>query len=179
VEDGLSGCFVASARGCCCSTSKAPRGGGTIARLRRANCSTRILLLTARPEEAFARQALRAGALGIFLKSLGLDALIRAIRAVADGEVWADQQVTAQAIEDLAGSLGRVPAPPDPLIVREREIADGVAHGLRKKEIARRLRITEKTVKSHLHHIFRKLQVDNRFAVGLYTLKRGGETERD
>jgi DNA-binding NarL/FixJ family response regulator len=151
----------------------------TIGRLRRPNSSTRVVLLTACREEELARQALRAGASGIFLKSLGSDALIRAIRAVADGEVWADRHATAQAIEELAGSLGRVPVPADPLTGREREIAEGVAQGLRNKEIARRLRITEKTVKSHLHHIFRKLQVDNRFAVGLYTLERGGETERD
>jgi DNA-binding NarL/FixJ family response regulator len=45
-----------------------------------------------------------------------------------------------------------------------------VGRGLRNKEIARRLQIREKTVKSHLNNIFRKLHVDNRFAVGLYVL---------
>jgi DNA-binding NarL/FixJ family response regulator len=56
------------------------------------------------------------------------------------------------------------------LTSRESEIAESVGRGLRNKEIARRLQISEKTVKSHLNNIFRKLQVDNRFAVGLYVL---------
>jgi DNA-binding NarL/FixJ family response regulator len=148
---------------------------GMISRLRRAAAATRILVLAARSGGDEVRQVLHAGAAGLVCKESGSQTLLRAIRAVADGEVWADRQVTARAIEDLAATFGRVPEPERPLTKREKEIADGVARGFRNKEIARRLRITEKTVKSHLHHIFRKLQVDNRFAVGLYTLERGGE----
>jgi DNA-binding NarL/FixJ family response regulator len=151
-------------------------GEKAIARLRRAT-PTRILVLATRPADVTVRGVLRSGAAGLVGKELGSRTLIRAIRAVAAGEVWADRLVTARTLEDLAGDRVQAPAAQNPLTRREREIAEGVAGGLRNKEIARRLRITEKTVKSHLHHIFRKLQVDNRFAVGLYTLERGLEDD--
>jgi DNA-binding NarL/FixJ family response regulator len=66
---------------------------------------------------------------------------------------------------------GRAPSDGQ-LTKREWEITDAVGKGLRNKDIARGLNISEETVKGHLNNIFRKLKVDNRFAVGLYSLDR-------
>jgi two-component system, NarL family, nitrate/nitrite response regulator NarL len=144
-----------------------PNGEATIARLRRADPGTRVLVLTTRSSEDTVERVLRAGGSGIVEKQLGSAALVRAIRAVAAGEVWANRHAIAQTLEHLADS-NRVSASNGKLTKREWEIVDGVSQGFRNKEIARRLRISEKTVKSHVNSIFRKLQVDNRFAVGLY-----------
>ena len=110
-----------------------------------------------------------SGSSGLVAKQQGFAALVRAIRVVAAGELWANRRVTARAMERLAdrsggGTVG------EPFSSREVEIAEAIGRGLRNKDIARRLQISEKTVKSHLSNIFRKLQVDNRFAVGLYVL---------
>jgi DNA-binding NarL/FixJ family response regulator len=147
-----------------------PNGEAMIPRLRRAAPATRILVLATRSSDETVERVLRAGASGLVGKQLSLATLVRAIRVVAAGELWANRRVTAQAIEHLADSSGRDWGNGQNLTRRESEIAEGVGRGLRNKDIARRLHISEKTVKSHLNNIFRKLQVDNRFAVGLYTL---------
>lgn len=150
-----------------------PNGEGMIPRLRRAAPKTRILVLATRSSDETVERVLRVGAAGLVGKQLGLATLVRAIRVVAAGELWANRRVTAQAVERLANVTGRDPWDAENLTSRESEIADAVGRGLRNKDIARRLGISEKTVKSHLTNIFRKLQVDNRFAVGLYALKPG------
>src|SRR5262249_12145649 len=143
-----------------------PNGEIAIARLRRAAPRTRILVLTTRSSEETVERVLRAGGSGVVGKQLGTEMFLRAIHAVAAGEVWANRLTVAQTLEHLANP-NRI-ALDDRLTRREWEIVDGISRGLRNREIARRLKISEKTVKSHVNNIFRKLQVDNRFAVGLY-----------
>ncbi len=146
-----------------------PSAEGMIARLRRKALGTRILVLATRSGEETVERVLRAGASGLVDKQEELASLVRAIRAVATGELWANRRATAQLLEHLA-EAGKASPGNGQLSSREREIADCVGRGLRNKDIGRRLNISEKTVKSHLNNIFRKLQVDNRFAVGLYAL---------
>ena len=144
-----------------------------IPKLRRAAPSTRVLLLATHSPDETVEHALRHGASGLVGKQLGFDVLVRAIRAVASGELWANRRVTARTVEHLADTQSRE-AQAEQLTSRESEIAEAVGRGLRNKDIARRLQISEKTVKTHLNNIFRKLQVDNRFAVGLYVLRLPG-----
>jgi DNA-binding NarL/FixJ family response regulator len=146
-----------------------PNGEGMIPRLRRSSPVTRILVLATRSSDETVERVLRAGAAGLVGKQLEFATLVRAIRAVAAGELWANRRVTAQAVEHLADASSRASLNGQ-LTRRESEITEAVGRGLRNKDIARRLNISEKTVKSHLNNIFRKLQVDNRFAVGLYAL---------
>ena len=141
-----------------------------IPRLRRAAPSTRILLLATQSADETVEHVLRVGASGLVGKQLGFEVLVRAIRIVAAGELWANRRVTARTVERLAETHTR-DAFAEQLTSRESEIAEAVGRGLRNKDIARRLQISEKTVKTHLNNIFRKLQVDNRFAVGLYVLR--------
>ena len=147
-----------------------PNPESMIPRLRRASPSMRILLLATRADDETVERVLCAGASGLVAKQLSFEVLVRAIRAVAGGELWANRRVTARTVEHLA-EVQTLDSCAEPLTTRESEIAEAVGRGLRNKDIARRLQISEKTVKTHLNNIFRKLQVDNRFAVGLYVLK--------
>ena len=111
-------------------------------------------------------RALGAGASGLVGKQLKFAELVRAIESVAEGEIWGKPSNTARALRNLTeGSPGGSKAD---LTKREYEVADACSRGLRNKEIAKLLHISEKTVKGHLNNIFRKLQVDNRFALALY-----------
>lgn len=146
-----------------------PNAESAISRLRRMAPATRILVLASRSGDETIERVLRAGASGLAGKQLELSALVRAIRAVAAGETWANRRATSSVLEDLtrpAAVLHKAN-----LTKREQEIADACGRGLRNKEIAKTLSISEKTVKTHLNSIFRKLQVDSRFALGLRILE--------
>ena len=149
-----------------------PNAERVIFRLRRAAPSTRILVLATRSSQETVERVLRVGASGLVGKQLDCATLIRAIHVVAGGELWANRRATADFVDHLTGSFEQVSDVNDQLTGREWEIAQSVGQGLRNKEIAHRLSISEKTVKSHLNNIFRKLRVDNRFAAGMYVLSR-------
>jgi DNA-binding NarL/FixJ family response regulator len=142
----------------------------TIPLLRRASRGTRILVLATRSSDETVEHVIGAGASGLVGKQQSLETLVHAIQAVAAGELWANRRATAHVVEILSQPAGGIDSGQERLTAREWEIAEAVGQGLRNKEIARRLKISEKTVKSHLNNVFRKLQVDNRFAVGLYSL---------
>jgi two-component system, NarL family, response regulator LiaR len=147
-----------------------PNGESTVHRLRRAAPATRILVLASRSSDETVQRVLRAGASGLVGKQLEFTVLVRAIHAVAAGEVWANRRATSAALEGLTGSSGG--ASTSNLTKREQEIADACSRGLRNKEIAAHLNISTKTVKSHLNNIFRKLHVDNRLALALQISER-------
>ena len=151
-----------------------PNAERMIFRLRRAAPSTRILVLATRSSQETVERVLRVGASGLVGKQLDCVTLIRAIHVVAGGELWANRRATADFVEHLTDNFAHDSDPNDQLTGREWEIAEGVGRGLRNKEIAHRLSISEKTVKSHLNNIFRKLRVGNRFAAGMYVLARHG-----
>jgi two-component system nitrate/nitrite response regulator NarL len=150
-----------------------PNGEHIIARLRRAAPATRILVMAARSSAERVGRVLRAGASGLIGKNLTFDTLMRAIHAVARGEVWADRRATARVLEHLTTQL---PGVEDQLTPRELQIVQGVGRGLRNKEIASQLRISQKTVKSHLNNIFRKLRLDGRVALALLSQERGAQS---
>ena len=147
-----------------------PNGESIISRLRRAAPATRILVMAARSGTERVGRVLRAGASGLVGKHVNFETLMQAINAVARGEVWADRRTTARALERLTA---RRSGAEDQLTRRELQIADGVGRGLRNKEIASHLRISQKTVKSHLNNIFRKLRLDSRVALALLAQERG------
>ena len=138
-----------------------------IARLRRAVPGTRYLVLATRSGPETVERVLRAGAAGLVGKELDFDTVARAIRAVAEGEIWANRLVTAKALEYLSGLPTYGSQPDRHLTRREAEIASEVSLGLRNKEIAGKLRISEKTVRTHLNNIFRKLHLNSRIDLAL------------
>jgi DNA-binding NarL/FixJ family response regulator len=143
-----------------------PNGESAIARLRRRAPKTRILVLATRSGPETVESVLRAGASGLVGKESNLATVVRAIRAVAAGEIWANRRVTAIALENLADASHRRSGAGG-LTEREAEVVAWVTRGLRNKEIAHRLAIHEKTVKTHLNNIFRKLKVESRVALAL------------
>jgi DNA-binding NarL/FixJ family response regulator len=145
-----------------------------IRRIRRASRTARILVLATRSSEETLERVLHAGAAGLVGKQQPFATVVRAIHSVSSGELWANRVAAAHVVEHMTSPRagGQLD---ERLTRREWQIVDAVGAGTRNREIARTLRISEKTVKSHLNNIFRKLRVDNRFAVGLYSLERGRE----
>jgi len=120
-------------------------------------------LVAAEEDAAWAARALDAGARGLLTRHSTHEDLLRAIRAVIDGQIWAPRRVLAARIDQLSG----VKAPGEALIaqklsVRESEVVRHVATGLCNKDLAMRLAISQATVKVHLTHIFQKLGVQSR-----------------
>jgi DNA-binding NarL/FixJ family response regulator len=140
-----------------------------VSRLRRAAPKTRILVIARRSSEENVGQVLRAGASGLVGKEAEFGTLVQAIHAVAKGELWANRRTAAQALERLTDASAPFPTL-ESLTKRELEIADGVALGLRNKEIAQQLNISEATVKSHLNAIFRRLKIEGRVALAMLAL---------
>jgi DNA-binding NarL/FixJ family response regulator len=153
-----------------------PNAESVISRLRRAAPVTRILVIAGRSTDENVEQVLHAGASGLVGKHQEFGTLVKAIHAVAAGELWANRRTAAQALERLSDNLAPVPAL-ESLTKRELEIVDGVALGLRNKEIAQQLSISQATVKSHLNSIFRTLKIEGRVALAM--LGREREKRKD
>lgn len=141
-------------------------GVGAIVRLASAAPAARVLVLTTYDTDADIRRALDAGAAGYLLKDARRDELLRAIRTVAAGRVALAPSVAGRVVEHLRGNDDR-------LSDREVEVLELVAIGRTNRAIAAALGITEATVKTHLVHIYRKLDVADRTAAVTTALDRG------
>jgi DNA-binding NarL/FixJ family response regulator len=133
--------------------------------LRRNGARPRVILAGAEGDDGWALQALKSGARGILGKSATVETLLKAVRVVHQGEVWASKRVLTLTVEELA-ARGLSPqvetSIKNRLSQREQEIVRLIASGLSNREVANRLTITEATVKAHLTHIFRKLLLRGR-----------------
>ena len=134
-----------------------PGGVSTTAALRAQNEPPRVLILTTYDTEADILAAIDAGAAGYLLKDAPPEDLFRAIRGTARGDTVLAPAVTARLVR-RASSSGPV------LTEREVEILQLLARGLANKDMAKKLFVSEATVKSHLSHIYTKLGVDTRTA---------------
>jgi DNA-binding NarL/FixJ family response regulator len=135
------------------------------------------LMFSAYMDEATIFRALKAGAKGYLLKDAASCDLIKAIQAVHRGEVWVERELMARFIDEEAGGDFPEGAPTiisnGALTPREREVLRCLARGWTNKEIADALYISEKTVKSHLTSIFKKLKVPGRFRAMLHAVTLG------
>jgi DNA-binding NarL/FixJ family response regulator len=142
-------------------------GVGVIDRLRDAHPQVRALVLTTYDADADIARAIEAGATGYLLKDAPREELFRAVRAAARGEPVLAPSVAARLMR-------RIGAPPPPTPTdRELEVLRLLAQGLTNRAIARRLHVSEATVKTHLVHAFSKLGVDDRTAAVTAALERG------
>lgn len=135
-------------------------GSRFIASAREGGYAGRILMVTAGMNAAESSIALKLGASGIFLKHNPPDALVKAIRLVASGEVWVDQRV----IQLMVDAVNRSEDQEDHkrLTEREQRVIEGVFEGLTNKEIAARIGVAESAVKATLQHLFQKTGVRTR-----------------
>jgi len=132
-------------------------------RILAADPAARVLILTTFDLDEYVYEALRAGASGFVLKDDPAEQLITAIRTVAAGDALLSPAVTRRVIKQFTRL--QQPAPPrelDELTAREREIFDLIASGLSNAEIGKQLYIGETTVKTHVTHVFQKLNVRDR-----------------
>ena len=135
-------------------------------------CRTVVLTAAMRDDELAA--ALELGVAGIVLKESPPGSLIDCVRKVHRGETPVDVEALARAAD--SGRPRTLPVPGErlpALTPRETEIVRLVAQGLRNKELAQRLSITEGTVKIHLHNIYDKLGVDGRLELVLAAQHKG------
>jgi DNA-binding NarL/FixJ family response regulator len=125
-----------------------------------------VILAGADRDERWAVEALKTGARGILSKGATVESLLKAVRVVHQGEVWASKRVIALTVEELAACSVNPPVSKldfrERLSGREQEIVHLIVGGLSNLEAANRLGITEATVKAHLTRIFRKLALRGR-----------------
>jgi DNA-binding NarL/FixJ family response regulator len=132
--------------------------------------ATKVIMLTSFSENARILAALDAGAVGYLLKDAEPEDIIRALRDATAGGVPLSPKA-ARALLPSNRSSGN--AGVGALTAREREVLSLVAVGLPNKSIARRLTISEKTVKAHLTHIFTVLGVSDRTSAALWAQRNG------
>jgi DNA-binding NarL/FixJ family response regulator len=134
--------------------------------------ATRVaaVVLTGSESHADYLQVVRLGARGLVLKGDELEQLFSAIRAVAAGELWFPPDIAQQVLTAMAGEPKQQPASVQRLSERERQIAALVAAGLRNRDIAQELKISENTVKRHLQSIFDKTGARDRLDLAVMTL---------
>jgi DNA-binding NarL/FixJ family response regulator len=145
--------------------------------IREQNLKTKALMLSANRDEDKIFKCLKDGAKGCLSKDVSIADLVKAIHAIHKGELWVERKLIAKFFEGEAASYsgGENPAdePKKVLTPREKEVLSILATGCTNKEIAKVLFISEKTVKSHLDSIFKKLNVSRRLQAILYAINRG------
>jgi DNA-binding NarL/FixJ family response regulator len=142
-------------------------GVTAISELARAGSAARVLVLTTYDTDSYVLPAIEAGATGYLLKDAPRDELLRAVRAAAHHEAVLSPSVAARL-------MNRVKAPvPGLLSPREHEVLTWVAAGATNREVAARLLISEATVKTHLLHIYAKLEVRDRASAVAAGYQRG------
>jgi NarL family two-component system response regulator LiaR len=129
----------------------------------------RVIVLTSFADDDKLLPALRAGAAGYLLKNAEPQELARAVRAANAGEALLDPHVAARLVDALAGEK----EPLDRLTPREREVLQLIGRGFSNKRIAQELRLSEKTVKTHVGHVLAKLGVDDRTQAAVFAVRAG------
>jgi DNA-binding NarL/FixJ family response regulator len=134
---------------------------------------TRVILLTAALDDREMLQATRLGVKGVVLKEMAPQLLVQCVKKVYAGEQWIEKRSAARIMEKMLQREAGMREITEVLTDREMAIVRMVAGGLRNKEIADKLHISEGTVKVHLHNIFEKLKVDSRVALLRYVQGKG------
>ncbi len=135
---------------------------------------TRVIVLTSRKDPGFLEGALRCGAKGVIQREWPIQQIPVAIRKVTRGGVWLERTVAERVLENMV--TARETEDPEAhkiaaLTPREREVIDLICQGFRNKSISDSLHISGATVSHHLTSIYRKLEVDDRTSLVIYSAK--------
>ena len=139
----------------------------------------RVIVLTALRDPLAHERAVLLGALGLVLKEKPIDTILKAIEKVHAGEVWLERVMIARVLGVRAQVMVQPPEPQatSPQIAaltdREHEVIRLIGEGLKNKEIAEQLVISEATVRHHLTSIFSKLEVADRFELVVFAYRHG------
>ena len=135
--------------------------------------TARIIMLTVSDEEADLYDAVKNGASGYLLKDSSIDEVAQAIRVVADGQSLISPSMAIKLLDEFKqmSRSDRQEVPSPRLTDRELEVLRLVAQGLNNREIAKRLFISENTVKNHVRNILEKLQLHSRMEAVMYAVR--------
>ncbi|MFF9567408.1 response regulator [Streptomyces sp. NPDC014685] len=153
-----------------------PGGGIEATRVLVSEGVCQVLVLTTFDLDEYVYAALRAGAAGFLIKSVEARQLVEAVRLVTQGDGVLAPQITRRVISKFAGSVAPVRPRPEGLAQltdRERDVFECLGEGLSNQQIARRLYISETTVKSHVSHILAKLGLRSRVQAAILVQERG------
>ena len=144
--------------------------------LLRAAPRARVLILTGLSDTGVHAQALKSGAMGLVLKEKAADVLLKAIDKVSQGEVWFDRTTMGSVLSEMSRNGGQMSADSveariESLTDREREVVALIGEGLKNKQIAERMFISETTVRHHLSSVFDKLDVSDRLELLIYAYR--------
>lgn len=142
-------------------------GGDVETEILRLSTDATLIALTGGSSPEAGLQAVRNGARGVVLKHSPLTTLMDCIHSVVQGDVWLPPPLQSQLTSTFRQNER------EPLSQRERDVVRCVASGLRNAEVARKLFISDATVKTHLNHIFHKLGVRDRVQLTLYATRSG------
>ena len=130
---------------------------------------TAVVVLTMQEDPAFARHALRAGAIGYVLKEAADEELLQAVRLAAEGQTYLNPRLGARLAAEPPSPAG----PPDDLTDREVEVLRLIALGHTNSEIAAQLFLSVRTIESHRAHIQQKIRRTSRAELVQYALEHG------
>lgn len=143
-----------------------------IAEIRAADPESRVLALTSSTSDDMVLEAVKAGALGYALKDIERPELLHAMREVSKGSLYLPPPVARKLMRSMT------PHRAEAVTGRETEILELMREGLTNRAIAQRLGIAEGTVRTHIHNILEKLELENRSQAVVYAVKHLG-LERD
>jgi NarL family two-component system response regulator LiaR len=143
------------------------------------NPESRILVLTSFNDDEKVYAAIKAGAMGFLLKDSSPQKILKAIRKVYQGETSIGPRIAQKLMREIQRTSDSPPTE-EPLTIREVEVIKLIAEGLSNQEIAERLVISERTVRTHVTNILGKLHLANRTQAALYALREGlADLEQD
>jgi len=145
---------------------------------------TRVIILTSFGEEDKVLPAIRAGAHGYLLKDIPPNELVQAVREAYLGKVQLHPEVakklmSAVAAKEEATASRAATDSDDGLTEREQEVLQQIADGRNNREIAEKLFISEKTVKTHVSNILSKLHLSDRTQAAVYALRHGSTADKN
>jgi NarL family two-component system response regulator LiaR len=140
--------------------------------IKKGNPEARILVLTSFAEDERVFAAIKAGAMGYLLKDSSPQKILKSIREVFQGITSIEPRIANKLMREIQRTSDSPPTE-EPLTNREMEVIRLIAEGLSNQEIAERLVISERTVRTHVTNILGKLHLANRTQAALYALREG------
>src|SRR6185295_6593969 len=136
----------------------------------------RVIILTGVRDPEVHRKAVMLGAMGVVSKEKAAEVLLKAIERVHAGEAWLDPTIMAGVLKAVSGKAKKPDRDAEKIATltnREREVVELIGLGIKSKEVAERLFISETTVRHHLTSIFDKLEVSDRVELLIYAMRHG------
>lgn len=152
-----------------------PEMDGTEAtwRVKQVSPRSEIIILTSFHEDSHIFPAIKAGALSYLLKDISPEELTKAIRAAAKGEATLNPSIAGRLMREWQSEDSQSSAYYNQLTNREQEVVQLIAQGLSNQQIADQMFISEKTVKSHVNNVLRKLHLRDRTQTAIFAWREG------